>query len=67
MESLLYAFFISESEAPVSTPRMLNGSKIWIWEINMSNVIKFQKEQIQQSKNLKRTKFFLAVKLYFLN
>lgn len=46
MESLLYAFFISESEAPVSTPRMLNGSKIWIWEINMSNVIKFQKEQI---------------------
>lgn len=28
IESLLYAFFISESEAPDSNPRMLNGSNI---------------------------------------
>ena len=31
MESLLYAFFISESEAPGSNPRILNGSNTWIW------------------------------------
>lgn len=31
MESLRYAFFISESEAPYSTPRILNGSNIWTY------------------------------------
>lgn len=35
MESLLYAFFISESEAPASNPRILNGSKTCIWIIRM--------------------------------
>lgn len=32
MESFLYAFFISESEAPDSNPRMLNGSNGCIWK-----------------------------------
>lgn len=32
IESLLYAFLISESVAPYSNPRILNGSKISTWQ-----------------------------------
>lgn len=30
MDNLLYAFFIAESEAPGSSPSILNGSKTWV-------------------------------------
>jgi len=42
MESLRYAFFISESEAPYSSPRILNGSNIWTYRIKCLNYVQME-------------------------